>query len=48
MGEFLVLRGLCVLEICGIIRNKTDHEQIAKYIYENPMRWLYDEFYIED
>ena len=24
-----------------IIRNKTDYDEIAKYIHENPIRWYY-------
>ena len=28
-----------------IIRNREDYEKIAKYIYENPIRWQYDCFY---
>lgn len=31
-----------------IIRNREDYEKIAKYIYENPIRWQYDCFYVED
>ncbi|MBQ5362300.1 MAG: hypothetical protein IIU63_03040 [Clostridia bacterium] len=31
-----------------IIRNREDYEQIAKYIYENPIRWQYDCFYTAD
>ena len=31
-----------------IIRNREDYEQIAKYIYENPARWQFDCFYVED
>ena len=30
-----------------IIRNQHDYENIVKYIYENPMRWYYDELYAE-
>ncbi len=30
-----------------IIRDRNDYEQITKYIYENPMRWYYDELYAE-
>ena len=30
-----------------IIRNREDYESIVKYIYENPMRWYYDELYVE-
>ena len=28
-----------------IIRNKQDYEKHLKYIYENPIRWYYDELY---
>ena len=28
-----------------IIRNREDYEKIAKYIYENPIRWQFDCFY---
>ena len=31
-----------------IIRNKEDYEKHLKYIYENPMRWYYDELYSEE
>lgn len=31
-----------------VIRDRHDYEQIAKYIYENPIRWQYDCFYVED
>ena len=31
-----------------IIRNREDYEKHVKYIYENPMRWYYDELYIEE
>ncbi len=31
-----------------VIRNRDDFEQIAKYIYENPMRWYYDELYTDE
>ena len=30
-----------------VIRNKHDYDEIAKYIVENPMRWHYDELYLE-
>ena len=30
-----------------VIRNQHDYENIVKYIYENPMRWYYDELYTE-
>ena len=31
-----------------IIRGREDYEKIAKYIYENPIRWQYDCFYTAD
>ena len=31
-----------------IIRNNKDFEEHLKYIYENPMRWYYDELYSEE
>ena len=31
-----------------VIRDRQDYEKIAKYIYENPIRWQYDCFYTED
>ena len=31
-----------------IIRNCEDYEIHLKYIYENPLRWYYDELYIEE
>ncbi len=30
-----------------IIRNRDDYDEHIKYIYENPMRWHYDELYTE-
>ena len=30
-----------------IIRDRHDYDEIKKYIYENPMRWHYDELYTE-
>ena len=30
-----------------IIRNRQDLEEHLRYIYENPMRWYYDELYAE-
>ena len=30
-----------------VIRNKDDFETRVKYIYENPIRWFYDEMYSE-
>ena len=31
-----------------VIRNKQDFETRSKYIYENPIRWYYDELYAEE
>ena len=31
-----------------IIRNRNDYENHVKYIYENPIRWYYDELYTEE
>ena len=31
-----------------IIRNREDYEEHLRYIYENPMRWYYDEVYTEE
>ena len=31
-----------------IIRNRDDYDQIYKYIYENPKRWSFDKFYLEE
>ena len=28
-----------------VVRNKTDYDEISKYIYENPLNWETDEFY---
>lgn len=30
-----------------VIRNKRDYEEISKYIYENPLKWQFDELYCE-
>jgi REP element-mobilizing transposase RayT len=30
-----------------IIRNRQDYEEHLRYIYENPIRWQYDELYID-
>ena len=30
-----------------IIRDKHDYEEISKYIYENPLKWQFDELYCE-
>ena len=29
-----------------VIRNRDDYEQISKYIYENPINWESDEFFV--
>ena len=34
--------------ITDIIRGREDYEEIVKYIYENPIRWYYDELYAEE
>ena len=31
-----------------VIRNREDYEEHVKYIYENPIRWYYDELYTEE
>ena len=31
-----------------VIRNRQDYEEHVKYIFENPMRWYYDELYVEE
>ena len=31
-----------------IIRNRQDYEEHLRYIYENPLRWHYDELYAEE
>ena len=31
-----------------IIRGREDYEGTVKYIYENPLRWYYDELYAEE
>ncbi len=31
-----------------IIRNRQDYEEHLRYIYENPIRWCYDELYTEE
>ena len=31
-----------------IIRNDQDYEEHLRYIYENPLRWYYDELYTEE
>ena len=31
-----------------ILRGREDYEETVKYIYENPMRWHYDELYSEE
>ena len=30
-----------------IIRDKSDYEKISKYMYENPIKWQYDCFYVK-
>ena len=31
-----------------VIRNRDDYEEICRYIYENPMRWHFDDLYAEE
>ena len=31
-----------------VIRDKRDYEQISKYIYENPLKWEFDELYCRE
>ncbi len=31
-----------------VIRNQQDYDEHIKYIYENPLRWQYDELYFEE
>ena len=31
-----------------IIRDKHDYDEISKYIYENPLKWQFDELYCEE
>ena len=31
-----------------IVRDRDDYETRRKYIYENPVRWYYDELYTEE
>ena len=31
-----------------IIRSREDYEEHMRYIYENPMRWAFDELYTEE
>ena len=31
-----------------VIRNREEYQECAKYIYENPLRWYYDELYFEE
>ena len=31
-----------------VVRNRDDYREILKYIYENPVRWFYDEFFCEE
>ena len=31
-----------------IIRNRDDYEEHVKYLYDNPIRWYYDELYTEE
>ena len=29
-----------------VIRDRDDYEKHARYIYENPMKWFYDDLYV--
>ena len=31
-----------------VIRNRDDYEEHVKYVYQNPLRWYYDELYTEE
>ena len=31
-----------------VIRCREDYDDIVRYIYENPARWIYDELYTEE
>ncbi len=31
-----------------VVRGREDYDKIKKYIYENPIRWYYDELYTEE
>ena len=31
-----------------VIRNRDDYNEIYKYIYENPMKWKFDQLYTEE
>ena len=31
-----------------IIRDRRDYDEVAKYIYENPSRWYFDELYVAE
>jgi hypothetical protein len=31
-----------------IIRNREDYDEIRRYIYENPIRWYFDELYVKE
>ena len=44
IGDNIFQRGY----IEHIIRDRDDYETRTKYIYENPIRWYYDELYTEE
>ena len=44
IGENIFQRGYME----HIIRDRQDYETRSKYIYENPIRWYYDELYAEE
>ena len=31
-----------------VVRNRNDFDEIIKYIYENPIRWIYDQLYNDE
>ncbi len=31
-----------------VVRNKKDYDRLVKYIYENPLNWVYDELYAKE
>ena len=44
IGDNIFQRGY----IEHIVRDREDYETSTKYIYENPIRWYYDELYAEE
>ena len=41
-------RGQTKLFYDHVIRDREDYEKRVKYIDENPMRWYYDELFVEE